>query len=215
MVAELQIAMDGRVARKAQNRDKLIEAAFTLFSREGVEGLTMRKLAAEAGVSPATPYNLFGSKSGILAALFDTALDRLPEGRNKIAELDELDRILFVVDRVAELWSEPSGLFRKLLAAMKTEGELPPTVLDRPALEITRALQGLVKSGWISSTPPPATLAALVARANAGLFELWVAGRVPQDRLRAELRINLLVPLLSAATPAGRARLQTALELEL
>ncbi|WP_395790328.1 TetR/AcrR family transcriptional regulator [Aquimonas sp.] len=47
----------------------LIEAARGLLEREGVEGLSLRKLAQAAGVSHAAPYHHFKDRSALLAAL--------------------------------------------------------------------------------------------------------------------------------------------------
>jgi AcrR family transcriptional regulator len=50
-------------------RDKLCDAALEIFAEKGVEGLTMREVAARLGVSPMTPYRYFKDKEDILAAV--------------------------------------------------------------------------------------------------------------------------------------------------
>ena len=46
---------------------RIIEAARQLIETAGIEGLTMRSLAAEARVSPVTLYNRFGNKDNIVS----------------------------------------------------------------------------------------------------------------------------------------------------
>lgn len=60
---------------KQRNRDRILAAAETILRTEGLEHLSMRYLAEVAGVSLRTPYNLFGSKTTILAELLTRTLD--------------------------------------------------------------------------------------------------------------------------------------------
>lgn len=50
--------------------DKLTKAAMEVLSREGFAGLTMRMVAAEAGVGTATAYTYFSSKEHLVAEIF-------------------------------------------------------------------------------------------------------------------------------------------------
>lgn len=65
--------MAQREEAKNQNREKIKKAAARIIRKEGIEHLTMRNLANDAGVSLRTPYNLFGSKTDVLVALLDEA----------------------------------------------------------------------------------------------------------------------------------------------
>jgi len=49
---------------------RILDAANELFAERGYAGMTTRLLAARAGVNEVTIFRLFGSKSGVLAALF-------------------------------------------------------------------------------------------------------------------------------------------------
>lgn len=50
-------------------KSTLIEAGVKLLSEEGVEGLSLRKLAREVGVSHNAPYMHFADKEAVLAAI--------------------------------------------------------------------------------------------------------------------------------------------------
>lgn len=58
-------------------RRRLLEAAGRRVSRQGVEALSLRTLAADAGTSTAAVYALFGGKGGLLSALHEQAFRRL------------------------------------------------------------------------------------------------------------------------------------------
>jgi AcrR family transcriptional regulator len=67
----------GRAYHHGDLRRALIEEAARLGSREGVEALSLRRVAAAAGVSPAAPYHHFKNKSDLLAAVADEGFRRL------------------------------------------------------------------------------------------------------------------------------------------
>lgn len=63
----------------AEFRDRLCEVATRQFAAHGPDGVTMRALARELGVSPMTPYRYFKDKDEILAAVQARAFDRFAE----------------------------------------------------------------------------------------------------------------------------------------
>ncbi len=58
--------------KAAPARDRLLRAALTIFSREGLHGATTRGIADEAGVNEVTLFRLFGTKDGLLQALLSS-----------------------------------------------------------------------------------------------------------------------------------------------
>lgn len=63
-----------RVRRDAvANADRVLCAARRVVDSDGVEGLTMDRLAAEAGVGKGTIFRAFGSRAGVFAALTDAS----------------------------------------------------------------------------------------------------------------------------------------------
>jgi AcrR family transcriptional regulator len=57
----------------------LLSSAAELLEREGPDGLSVRRIAAAAGVAPMGVYNHFDSKFGIIEALFVQGFERLRE----------------------------------------------------------------------------------------------------------------------------------------
>ncbi len=57
-------------AKQADTVDRLGRAAVELLHREGFAGLTVRRVAAEAGVGAATAYTYFSSKEHLVAEVF-------------------------------------------------------------------------------------------------------------------------------------------------
>jgi AcrR family transcriptional regulator len=104
----------------------LMDAARSIFINEGVKGLSVRRLAEEAGCSTMAVYSRFKGKDGILGALFDEGFEQLALAQQAVdLKLENKDRLL--------------GLCRAYRATAKTfphhyalmmgqfSGELTPT----------------------------------------------------------------------------------------
>jgi AcrR family transcriptional regulator len=63
-----------RRATAARNREKVLDVAERRFRADGYASTTVAALAGEAGVSPELIYKSFGSKGGIVRALYDRGL---------------------------------------------------------------------------------------------------------------------------------------------
>jgi TetR/AcrR family transcriptional repressor of bet genes len=94
--------MPGRKAPEAERRQQILAAASAVAVRDRLEGLTIRAVAAEAGVSPGLVAFHFGSRDGLLKALLDwlleTTLGFEPEVE-PIRETAPPDRLLGLVEQ--------------------------------------------------------------------------------------------------------------------
>lgn len=67
-----------RAEKKALKKSKILDAAWTVFGRNGYTGTSLDAIADEAGVSKPTLYMYFGNKEGLFeAVLADTSEDIL------------------------------------------------------------------------------------------------------------------------------------------
>ncbi len=67
----------------------LVDAAVRMLDRDGPEGLSVRKLAAEAGVAPMGVYNHFDGKNGVIDAVFRRGFERLRAAFAEVAPMDD------------------------------------------------------------------------------------------------------------------------------
>jgi AcrR family transcriptional regulator len=80
-------------------RQRFIDCARTVFAEEGARGLTMRRLASEAGYSPGTIYLYFPSRQDLLREIWKSDIQSLwsdlteaTRGREGLHRLDALLR---------------------------------------------------------------------------------------------------------------------------
>jgi AcrR family transcriptional regulator len=86
--------------RTPELAEQVLSAALRLLSSDGIVSLTARRLADEAGTSPAAIYELFGDKAGVVRAMFFSGFERLAEHLSAPDALpDPLDQLLDLAQR--------------------------------------------------------------------------------------------------------------------
>lgn len=99
-------------------RTRILDRALTLFVARGYDGVGIQEVVEAAGVTKPTLYHHFGSKAGLLAALFDERLEALHDAlaeathyaHDLAATLDAVARVYFTFA------SEHPDLYRMHLA---------------------------------------------------------------------------------------------------
>ena len=117
---------------KADRRARILTQARMLLSMEGFEGLSLRKLAARAGLTVPTIYNLVGGKEQVLLELalqmiasVETALDDIEESQ----PLERAEAIVLVA--IAEIERAPDFHRAALLAIDHLDRNGSPPGWDR------------------------------------------------------------------------------------
>jgi AcrR family transcriptional regulator len=78
------------IARSADTRVRILDAAETLFADKGLESTSMRALTTLAQVNLAAVNYHFGSKEGLIVAVYARRLG--PVNQERLAQLDALER---------------------------------------------------------------------------------------------------------------------------
>jgi AcrR family transcriptional regulator len=119
--------MQARQASAEETRARILDAARALLSApRGIEAFTIDSVARKAGVSRMTVYHQFGSKTGLIEAVFDS-LAIVREGVPRlIAALgldDPHETLATFVQVFAEVWQADRVVIRRLqgLAALDSE----------------------------------------------------------------------------------------------
>ena len=89
--------MPGAKAGEEERKEQILSGALTVATREGLEGITIRRVASEAGLSHGLVHFHFKSKARLLLALLDRLLDQttaFDAGPEIMAIASPLDRML-------------------------------------------------------------------------------------------------------------------------
>jgi AcrR family transcriptional regulator len=112
-------------------REKILDAAERLFAEHGLEGVSLRAINAEAGLSPAALHYHFGSQKALVEALLERQMPALMERRRQL--LDALDDRPEPpqIELLAE-GGEPGLRYMRLIHRLQSDGDLDPRfVIER------------------------------------------------------------------------------------
>jgi AcrR family transcriptional regulator len=181
-----------------ERRRQLIDAGSTLFAQHAFEEISMRQIAAAAGVSKALLYHYFPNKIELFKAAVQEHAGELqgiiePSGHGTpVEQLSEsLDGYLGWIERNAETWA-------KLMQSASALPEARDLLDGFRAATLASILAGLTENG----SPRPALRTALqgwLGYMDAAILD-WVRNR---DLTREQLR-GLLLAAFGAAILAAQ-----------
>ncbi|QFU76292.1 TetR/AcrR family transcriptional regulator [Halioglobus maricola] len=175
-------------------RSSLVAAADTILQRDGADALSLRAIAAEAGVSHMAPYSHFKNKKELIEVVTETGFERLATAMTKAAQASAADKDLVLTYGVAYLEFAIGNpqLYRLMLGQIESRGrkkssaQPPPLDTDEISPSIKRPFQLLCAAFSTSSgDEKQITNKALGAWALVhGLAALIIEGRVslPEDQ---------------------------------
>jgi AcrR family transcriptional regulator len=126
--------------RQAQVVQRLTEAALRQIRAGGHEGLTVRNVAARAGVAPATAYTYFASKDHLIAEVFWRRIRALPEPRIDKRRATSIRVKAALKNLTALLASEPELAAASTTAMLAADPDVKH-IRDRVGAEIRRRLE--------------------------------------------------------------------------
>lgn len=96
-------------------KDSIVEGVIAVLTEHGSEGLTMKRVADQAGVAKGTLYTYFENKEELLEATIQAALEPL-RGELRSASTDSPEeRLAQIVDRHLSFFDDNTEVFRVLI----------------------------------------------------------------------------------------------------
>lgn len=200
-VGQRERAKDGR-------RRRIVWAAHDLLRRNGIDGLSGRSIAAHAGVSLSTVYNLFGSKDAVFEAVYAEDLAAYAEQVQARASRDALDRLFDAIDVAMELYGNDPDFYR---AAMwrRPPSEPLDAAMRQPRSRFWEDLVHAVEAeGFLRADADVPAVARVLVYQFGGALSDWVAGDLALQRFARDMKFGFAATLLPFATPSARARLE-------
>jgi AcrR family transcriptional regulator len=203
--------MGTRELQKNVRRRAILDAARSLILDGKERDFSMPTLAAKAGVSLVTPYNLFGSKSSILLEIvrediFEQVTDIDAVSRHGLAEwIEEMSRIL------ARVYYRNRHFYRRMIVTLVAQESADS---QRAALEFSyrmfeTPLKLLQERGTLSGAVPSNLLARHVAHSVSGSLQHRLMERGTENRLRREIEMGLLLLFAGICSDAERETLRS------
>lgn len=142
--------------RRPEMAARLLDAAVTEIAETGFDGVTVRLVAARAGVSAATAYSYFSSKEHLYTAEFLRRLTTLPEPRfRKGAKLPE--RLRVALDPIALLVADEPELAAGVTTSMVAHdpdvtamrGQVGEFFADRVGIALGPQVNATARAGFV------------------------------------------------------------------
>ena len=167
-----------RLENSDHKRAAILQAARSQLESNGFLQLTMESLARESGVTRQTVHNLFGTKTGVLEALFDQlALDGGMERMRTVMQQTETEAMLSgFVEVFTGFWARNRLLLRRIHGIGAIDPELG-AVLEarnrRRQMAATRVVDQLSRrtSGEMQTQDRTQRIAALYALTSFEFFD--------------------------------------------
>jgi AcrR family transcriptional regulator len=126
--------------------DRVLEAAERMIKEDAFHAATMDELAVAAGVSRATVFNRFGSKLGVLEALFIRGMEgpEMEAIQEALALEDPVAALDAVVEAGCAIWEACGYVVQQLQAVAVLEPDAA-ALIDQQQDEQRADLQGLTR----------------------------------------------------------------------
>lgn len=184
-------------------RERAIEAAAAMLADSSFVALRMEDVAAQAGITRQTLYNLFGSKTLLIEAVFDhiARVGGMESMRSAMMQADAEKRLAAMVEVFAGFWTASRIVTRHIRAMAATDAELHAAIHardERRRMACQHVVRGFAQfeTGKDGSVPAPDVLWALTS------FEFFdlLAGeaKTPQEAAETVLRLARAALGLSA-----------------
>ncbi|MDE2562328.1 MAG: TetR/AcrR family transcriptional regulator [Sphingomonadales bacterium] len=184
-------------AREARRRN-LVDSAHALVRETGGTGFSMLELARRAGVSPATPYNLLGSKSQVLRRVIRDEFESFAGRLSRQPPLPPFAHLLRAIDLVAVHYLDEPAFYRGLYHAVldTNAGELRAMMTVEGQALWRAMIEAAAADGALDLLVDAPTLTALLLRTMGGTVEAWLAEDWDGARFAAEMAVSTRLLLL-------------------
>ncbi len=204
-----------REIQKEDRKRRILDAAEALIRKTGTTEFSMAVLAERASLSGPTPYNLFGSKGGILYALLNRSVDGLfsdiARGRGK--STDPVEMVLHAAQTAGDEFASDPRFYRPLYQFLLGihDPVHRPAYMDRALFYWKQALLHLAEAGQLPDVISHDQIARMMVVNTLGALDLWVQSELDDDQFRAQVLYGTAVLLYSVANAAQRDHLSARL----
>ena len=199
-----------RALVKQERRDRILSCAQELISREGFEGLSIRVLAAKAGVSTPTIYNLVGNKEAILHSLGETIVKQLTEAYQSSVNEDPINQVKEIIQKLHHIYAQDEHYSRELFIGKSTlsQAGYGGASENIPMLKVAtaiceNALKKRLLRGEVSSAVLGQGIGNSVYLAQLG----WIQGSFGLNEFKRQAMIGIYLTLAADSMPKLQARL--------
>jgi len=200
-----------RERNKAKRRDAVIDSTLALLRSNSLASVSIERIADGAEVSPATVYNLLGTREQVLLACVDRVVHGLVDTLVEQADDDPIAAAERIVDRAAAAFIAEGDAYRQILGALGDFSSTGAMIAFDPGQLQVAAMRDAKRHGILRRDADPAAVGRQIYLSYNGALFAW-AGRALSDQgLAVAVRHGLYTALVAFASDEHRARFITLL----
>lgn len=135
-----------KTATTISSHDRILLAGKHLFAQNGFENTSTVSIAREAGTSESQLMKHFGSKQGLLVAIFDRGWASMSERIHAIRTASAAERLLSVLEAITvELENDPELKTLTMLEARRMRKDGTDVLMTRGARQYRELLDGILQ----------------------------------------------------------------------
>lgn len=197
------------LAKRLENsrirRDLILVSAAHIIDEDGIDQLTLTRLAKRANVTVPTITNLIGKKPELLSVLVAETMQRVADIGNHIDASDPIGFVHSLADKLIELLQTDEALFRAAFAVgermgffeHKSESGIYQRSLKIAQQVCENAISTGEREGLLDSQQLAKSLFAVQRLAR----QDWMNGYTSLAEYRHQLKNGMLIVLCADATP--------------
>jgi AcrR family transcriptional regulator len=194
-----------RERKKEETKERILQAAFALFRKHGVEATTVEEICEKADVAKGTFFNYFPHKEAVFGYLSETWV---AEAEEKIAEIlgrgvPAWQKVRDVFIGFASFYEQDRELSRHMVMEWTRHMHDPEDPVcrrwDALGVDVARRLQA---KGELRSDVAPELAARLLEDVYHGTIVMWLESPEPPFPLKDELRKRLTLVMQGLAPRA-------------
>ena len=202
--------MGTRELKKTERRQAILDAARALILDGKERDFSMPTLAAKAGVSLVTPYNLFGSKSSILLEIVREDIYARIAALEDIPATGLADWVAELSASLARIYYRNRHFYRRMIVTLVAQEDAAEQMA---ALEFSYGMfappvKRLQDQGLVLSAVPAELIARYMTHCISGSLQHRLMERGSETLLRREIEMGLALVLSGVCPDQERARLR-------
>lgn len=204
-----------REQAKGGRRARIVDATYALLREVGISDLSVKMIADQAGVSPATVYNLFGTKAAVLEKVYERDLAEFERRVAETPSKDSLERIFDCVSITASHYDSDPRFYRSISVMQSSdpsEAELIDAVNSSRRPFWADLVRKAVQDGHLRADTDSSRLGAAMNLLSGGAVGAWVNKLMSMDHYEEYVSFGFAALVWPFATKAAQARLQEKLE---
>jgi TetR/AcrR family transcriptional regulator, cholesterol catabolism regulator len=197
-----EIEVSRRERKKEETKERIVEAAFALFRKHGVEATTVEQICEKADIAKGTFFNYFPRKEAVFGYLSE---QWVAEAEEKISDIigngaPAWERVRDVFVQFASFYEEDRELSKHMALEWARCRHDPADLVCRRWDEVgMRVVRELQATGELRPDVPPQRIHHVLADIYHGTIMMWLESAEPPFPLKQELRKRLTLALVGLA----------------